>query len=167
MKVYVESILPCGHELAWAEVQKSALLEEVAWPIVTFLAAAGGEPFPERWEQGPPVRCRCYLFGLIPLGTHSLVFDRIDPAAHKIDTLETDWLVRVWNHRISTQPTGDGQTHYSDAVEIHAGLLTFGVWLFANAFYRYRQRRWRKVAQRLEAEHLETEAGFLVGAVVK
>jgi hypothetical protein len=167
MKVYVESILPCGHERAWDEVQKSALLEEVAWPMITFGPAADGAAFPEHWQRGSSVRCRSYLFGLIPLGTRTLTFDRIDPATHEIDTIENDRLVRVWNHRISTQPTFDGQTRYSDEIEIHAGLLTLGVWLFASIFYRHRQHRWQKVAQRLESEPLETQTAWLEGAIAK
>jgi hypothetical protein len=37
----------------------------------------------------------------------------------------------------------------SDEIEIEAGWLTFFVWLFAQWFYRHRQRKWRNVARRL------------------
>ena len=166
MKVYVESVLPCAPQQAWDEVQKSALLKEVAWPLVVIRPVAG-ETLPERWKLGPPVRCRSFLFGLIPLGTRTLIFDRIDPSLREIETRESDPLVRVWNHRVRVQPTSDGQTCYSDEIEIHAGLLTLGVWLFANAFYRHRQRRWRKVARRLDAQRLKTQAGGPEGGTAK
>jgi hypothetical protein len=33
----------------------------------------------------------------------------------------------------------------TDRIELHAGLLTPAVWLFAFMFYRYRHRRWRRL----------------------
>jgi hypothetical protein len=39
----------------------------------------------------------------------------------------------------------EGTTHYTDQVEIQAGLLTPLVWALASIFYRYRQFRWRRL----------------------
>jgi hypothetical protein len=149
MRVHVESILPCDAQRAWAEVQKRALLDEVAWPIVV-LRPAGGGTLPERWFTGMTVRCQIYLFGLIPLGTRTLLFDRVDPVRMQIDTREYDPLVRRWDHRISAQPLAAGKCKYSDTIDIAAGWLTPMVWLFAILFYKHRQRRWRLVARRLQ-----------------
>ena len=49
---------------------------------------------------------------------------------------------------------GVGNTQVEEArrlieIVIEAGPLTLLVWLFANWFYRHRQRRWRRVARRL------------------
>src|SRR5207302_1640781 len=49
------------------------------------------------------------------------------------------------------RPSGDGQTLYSDEILIETGWVTAFVWLFAQWFYRHRQRRWRRVARRLVA----------------
>jgi hypothetical protein len=57
--------------------------------------------------------------------------------------------VRTWNHRIRFRASGQGQTLYSDEVAIDAGWLTLPVWLFALLFYRYRQWRWRDLAEHL------------------
>ena len=92
---------------------------------------------------------RSFLFGLIPLGTRLLFFERVDGRAREIQTRENDPLVRNWDHRITIREATGGQTLYSDRIEIDAGLLTPGVWLFAQWFYRHRQRRWQHVAARL------------------
>ena len=49
---------------------------------------------------------------------------------------------------IEVAPRADGRTDYRDTVEIHAGLGTLPAWLFAQLFYRHRQRRWRALAAR-------------------
>ena len=55
--------------------------------------------------------------------------------------------VKVWDHSISIS-TASGRTRYRDTVTIDAGLFTLPVWLFAQVFYRHRQRRWRSLAKR-------------------
>jgi hypothetical protein len=149
MRVLVESDLPCDADRAWAAVQTTALFHEVVRPLVD-VRPLPGETWPERWAVGTPLRCRSYLFGVVPLGTRTLVFESIDPAAREIRTHEHDALVRRWDHRIAVRPVGPGHCRYSDEVEIEAGLLTPAVWLFAQWLYRHRHRRWRAVAERLQ-----------------
>lgn len=154
MRVYVESILPCSAELAWSAVQTRALLDEVIFPVIV-LRPAQGRQLPDRWALGPKVRCRSYLFGLIPLGTRTLWFERIDQQHFEIQTREWDRLVRRWDHLVRIRPEGAESCCYSDEVEIEAGWRTPFVALFAWFFYRHRQRRWRRVARRVA----EAEAG--------
>lgn len=148
-RVYVESILPCDTDLAWAEVQRSELLLEVARPLVV-IRPLRGEVLPERWAEGETRRCRLYLFGLLPLGTRTLFFERVDSERREIQTREHDRLVRRWDHLIRVQPLEGGRCRYADEIEIEAGLLTPLVGLFARWFYRHRQRRWQAVAKRLQ-----------------
>jgi hypothetical protein len=148
MRVYVESIFPCPASRAWAGVRTSRLLHEVARPLVRF-AAVDARRLPERWQTGETVRCRSFLFGFIPLGVRALHFERVDDAHREIQTREHDALVRRWDDLIRVQPERDNATRYSDEIEIDAGLLTPLVWLFAQVFYRHRQRRWRRIARRL------------------
>lgn len=150
MRVIVQSTLPCDGDLAWAEVQKSALLQHIARPLVSIVPISG-ETFPERWPAAISIRCRSYLFGIVPLGTRTLTFERIDHESHEIQTRESDLLVRRWDHLIRVEPRGAGSCQYSDTIEIDAGLLTPAVWLFARLFYGHRQRRWQNVAKRLQA----------------
>lgn len=148
VRVHMESILPCSAEKAWAEVRKVSLLTEVAHPLVTF-APEAGESLPERWAEGSVVRIRSYLCGLIPLGTRELTVETLSDERREVQTREHDPLVRRWDHRISVGPRGGDTCLYVDEVYIEAGVLTPGVWLFAQCFFRHRHRRWQRVAERL------------------
>jgi hypothetical protein len=148
MKCHRETILACEPALVWREVQRVALLEEIAAPLVRFRLPAG---LPATWPAGETVRLRSYLFGLIPLGERTLTFERVDHEAMEIQTRERDPLIQTWDHLIAVKPAPGGHTRYSDTVEIGAGIFTLPVWLFAHWFYRHRQRRWRWIAARLAA----------------
>ncbi len=55
----------------------------------------------------------------------------------------------AWRHRIAVDDEGWGSTRYLDEIEIAAGVATPFVWVYTQLFYRYRQRRWRRLARRL------------------
>jgi hypothetical protein len=46
---------------------------------------------------------------------------------------------------ITIEPNAAGVV-YRDRVEVRAGVLTPFIWVFAQIFYRHRQRRWRRLA---------------------
>jgi hypothetical protein len=150
MRVYVESLLACSPEKVWEEVQRPALHREIVRPLFRFVPADPPQ-FPERWLEGATMHFKGYLFGIIPLGTHTIFLERIDAAAREIQSRESEPLVRRWDHLVRVRPSGDRQVLYSDEILIDAGWLTPFVWLFAQWFYRHRQRRWRRVARRLSA----------------
>ncbi len=83
MKVYVRSTLRCDPDRAWAEVQRSSLLVEVARPLLV-ISPVKGESMPERWHRGSTVRCTSYLFGIIPLGMRDVFFERVDHRVREI-----------------------------------------------------------------------------------
>lgn len=155
MRVYVETVLDCPPEQVWDEVQRSALLLEVTRPLVR-IVPIDAPLFPERWKEGTTVRCRSYLFGVVPLGTRTILFERIDPAVREIQSRESDPLIRRWDHLVRIRSVDEGRTHYSDEIIIEAGWATIFVGLFVQWFYRHRQRRWRKVACRLVAAKRDT-----------
>jgi hypothetical protein len=146
MKVDVSTELNCSAVKAWNEVQKSALLQQVIWPLAR-IASVDGRSFPERWTEGLTVQCRSYLFGFIPAGVRNLHFQRIDQVNFEILTLENDLLVKSWTHAISIKPLGQDRSIYRDVIDIDAGRLTALVWAWADWFYRHRQRRWRALAK--------------------
>lgn len=92
---------------------------------------------------------RMWLFGVLPLGTQWIVIRHI-ASSEGYDLLDDGHgnLITRWQHLISLRPTPGGFTLYTDTVNIDARWLTFGVWLFANIFYRYRQSRWRRLVQK-------------------
>jgi len=158
MRVHVESRLACDAQTAWSHVKTSAMLVAVSRPMVD-LRPVRGEEFPKTWQQGMTIRCRSFLFGFLPQGTRELFFERVDDAALEIQTREHDALIRRWDHLLRVRPVSEKahghsqkaneapHCHYSDTVEIEAGWLTLGVWLFAVCFYRHRHRRWKKMAE--------------------
>ena len=148
MKVDVSTDLDCSAAKVWNEVQKSALLLHVIWPL-TRIGTSGLPDLPERWRQGQEVQCRVYVFGFISLGVRDLYFKKIDQRAYRIVTHESDRLVRSWDHTISVTPLGPNRSKYRDVIDIDAGHLTGLVWAWTNWFYRHRQRRWRALSRTL------------------
>ena len=147
MIVDISTTLDCSAAKAWNEVQKSSLLLHVIWPLMRVVST--GAPFPERWSEGPTIQCRLFVFVVIPLGEHTIRFEKIDQKNREIHSREHGRLVRQWDHGISIKPLDDSRSTYRDTNDIDAGSLTFVVWAWAKWFYRHRQRRWRALAKAL------------------
>jgi hypothetical protein len=151
MLVRVSTLLDCPPSKAWQEVQTSKLLDYVVSPLVKFIPVQPSQ-FPLVWMDGKYL-VRLMLLGVIPFGRHWIVISRPTPmggSENQINELLDDGygdIISKWQHLISIQATSDGRTRYTDTIEIAAGVLTLGVWLYANLFYRHRQRRWRKLVQ--------------------
>jgi hypothetical protein len=148
MKVDVATSLDCSADAAWTEVQTSALLHHVIWPLARVTPVAP-QRLPERWCEGETVQCRSYIFSIIPIGVHTIYVERVDQRSREITFREKDALVRSWDHTISITPTSSRQAVYRDVIDIDAGPLTILVWAWASWFYRHRQRRWRALARTL------------------
>jgi ligand-binding SRPBCC domain-containing protein len=101
------------------------------------------------WQEGERLVGRIWLFGVVPLHRHHLTVERIDHAARRLRSDEHGGLVRTWRHDIVVAPVDERCCRYTDRVELDAGWATLPVAAFAWAFYRYRQRRWRRLAPRL------------------
>jgi hypothetical protein len=151
MKLRIASIFDAPPERVWDEVRTTRLLRHVAAPLIVFDPV---EPpvLPEIWPEGRH-RVRMRALGILPIGRQWIVTSMPDPEEHargvyRIRDEGSGDLVRVWDHRIVIRARPDGRTDYADEVEVHAGLLTPVVWLFAHVFYRYRQARWRRLIAR-------------------
>jgi hypothetical protein len=147
MKLKLSTRLNCAPKTAWQYVLTPALLEYVAHPLVRF-EAVDAPHFPEQWIEGD-YKSRLRLFGFVSFGEQTIGI-RINEARQKENTfyeLLDDGhsnLIPIWRHRITLEAR-EGQTLYTDELELRAGLFTPFVWLFAFLFYRHRQRRWRKL----------------------
>ncbi len=119
------------------KLQKLETLQFIAKPYAAFEPLGAAETV---WTAGTTSEYRFRLFGVIPFGTHRIHIVRFDPEG--IRSREGNAHVRVWNHDITLVPTDDGHTTYTDRVEIRAGWKTPHVWIWANAFYAHRQRKW-------------------------
>lgn len=146
MHLRLETTLPAPADWVWQQVQTCALLRRVTWPLLTF-SPAGTTPLPPSWTVGICCELKLHLFGLLPLGQHTIRIVGIHPHQHRLDTEERGSLARVWRHSIRVEPIDQHRCRYADELEIvgRAG-LTWPVWCFAQLFYRYRQGRWRRWA---------------------
>ena len=144
--VTLSTTLACTPDAAWERVQTSALLLHVAAPLIRF-TPKGAAAFPERWQPGE-YRAWMWLFGVLPIGWQAVVISEPpgDGATRFIRDNGYGPLIRRWDHWIAIAPGPGGTTHYTDRVEVAAGLLTPLIAGFARVFYAHRQRRWRALA---------------------
>jgi ligand-binding SRPBCC domain-containing protein len=161
-RLELTTILDAPPERVWAAVRTPAVLEHVAAPLVTFEPV---EPpaFPETWDEDEYL-VAIRLFGVLPLGRQWVRVRYVtvrETPGEQFYQLRDDGsgsLASTWDHRITLRETADGVTAYTDEVRVEAGVLTSLVWLFAHAFYRYRQRRWRRLVARWATEASATDS---------
>jgi ligand-binding SRPBCC domain-containing protein len=146
MLVRVTTRLPASPDVVWDTVKRADTLRYVTRGLLGFRVQ--GET-PEVLAEGETYRMRLLFFGVIPGWRHEIHVARVDDQAHEIHTEERGGPVRSWRHRIMVDEEGWGSTRYFDEIEIQAGPLTWFVWFYAQLFYRYRQRRWRRLAKRI------------------
>lgn len=140
----ISTTFDCTAEQLWDEISRPASLRFVSAPLLHFDPLVPGELDGE-WVVGKTYALRLSLLGFLPAGEHRITLVTIDRAANLIESKESGALAPVWNHTIRFYPLENGKLHYTDEIEIQAGLLTGVVWAFAHLFYRHRQRRWKKL----------------------
>jgi hypothetical protein len=138
MNIRVTSIFPADREIVFEKLQEISTLQYICSPIAKFT---------------PLNKCHiwiaeaCFTFNLrvmgLNFGVHTINVDRFDLTL--ISTREHNESVPIWNHTITLEKHGDNCTKYTDIVEIKAGFKTFFIWIWANVFYRHRQKKWRKL----------------------
>ena len=142
MLARISTVFACTEKQLWDKIIEPKSLQFVAAPLLRFEPLVAGDLDGE-WVVGKTYVVRLSSLGFIPLGQHRIRIVAIDRTANTIESQESGSLARVWNHTIHFQPSGAGQLHYTDEIEIKAGLLTIFIWAFAHLFYRHRQRRWK------------------------
>lgn len=142
MLVKVSTTLPCTSAELWRKIIEPASLQFVASPILAFVPQSDGD-LSGQWQVDTPYHLKLYFLKIIPLGRHTIKLVKLDKETNTIISRESGHLARVWNHTISFHDREPGSLNYTDEIEIKAGWLTPGIWLFAQLFYRHRQRRWK------------------------
>ena len=102
-----------------------------------------------QWREGETVVGWVFLFGFLPFSRHHLHIARIDDATRTLSSCEFGGVITTWNHDIEVAPIDRTTCRYRDRIEIEAGFLTPVIVVYANWFYRMRQRRWRALAKGL------------------
>lgn len=149
--VTFSSELPVSADRAYALAQTLETFEFVVSPVLRLAlpdeqrAAAQAD---DAFRVGAEYSGRLWYFKVIPAWTHRLKIISGGPkgdGVFEIYTNESSGPVRVWNHRLTFEPTGDASCRYTDRIEIPAGAVGFGTKLFVSVFFRYRHRRWQKL----------------------
>lgn len=140
MVVRKTSVFPASRETVFEKLQELETLQYIARPYATFEPAG---PVTSVWRVGSESSFHFRLFGIILYGIHTIRIVRVDPEG--ISSREENPHVPIWNHDIDLVKLDEHQTEYTDKVEVHAGWKTLFIWLWANAFYRHRQRKWIKL----------------------
>ncbi|MDQ0063348.1 hypothetical protein [Paenibacillus harenae] len=142
MLVKVMSVFNCDSEKLFHEVKKSKSLVYIGKPLVKFVQLPK-HPLPEVWEDGKyPIKM--YILGFIPMGKQWIVISVHNDNKRIRDNGYSN-LIKKWDHNIHLTDIGDNKTLYVDTIDINAGILTYFIVLFANVFYRWRQKRWSKL----------------------
>ena len=150
-KLTVSSYLDMDISEAWKEVQKSSLLEFVCKGKINFKPIDSG--FPKYWEKGMEIKTKMLMYGFIPFGgIHTLKFVDVDHNNFILLTNEKNSLVRIWNHKIEMNLLDENKIKYKDEIELYAGFITGFVALWAESFYKFRQRRWKIVAEKIKTK---------------
>jgi hypothetical protein len=142
MIVKVSSIIKTTPEILWEQIQRTKSLQYISAPILYFIPKKD-TVLKDGWETNKEYNLSLFLLKFIPLGQHKIVINKISQDTNEIVSSESGLLAKTWNHKIKFDAINSKQIMYTDTVEIKAGLLTIFIWLFAQIFYRHRQRRWR------------------------
>ena len=145
MIVRKTSLFSTCREKVFEKLQRSDTLQYVAAPYASFTPV--NKDIDMVWQIGSTSSYGFKLFGIIPFGTHTIHIERFD--IDGIQSREHNEHVPLWDHKITLRDAGT-QTEYTDEVEILAGWKTPFIWLWANAFYAHRQRKWIRLLQSME-----------------
>ena len=151
MRIELETRLACRPESAWRKLMEPALLVHIASPLIRFVPI-DPPALPTRWAEGR-YRVAMRVLGMIPIGAQWVGLELPDGPEpegwpRRVRDDGSGDLAKRWDHWIEIAPHPEGGTRYVDRVDVEAGWLTLGVWLFAQLFYRHRQSRWRRLAER-------------------
>jgi hypothetical protein len=140
--IRVTSVFPVSVDVVWDKLQRFDTLQYIARPYAAFKPLGGTAV---TWREGDTSRFALRLFGVIPLGIHTIDVLTFDRETLTVRTREGNKRVPVWNHKILLKPLGGNKTEYTDEVELFAGFATPIVRAWSAAFYCHRQRKWRKL----------------------
>lgn len=146
MIIKVSTVFDATTDMVWEKIVNPKVLQRISFPLLTFTPKSGTD-FSQQWCVDSTHEVSLHLGGLIPLGSHSIRITKMNRIQNEIISKESGDLVKIWNHNIRFTQKG-GCVEYCDEVEIKAGIMTLPICLFANLFYRHRQRKWKIILKR-------------------
>ena len=146
MTVRRTSIFPASRDIVFSKLQELSTLQYVAKPYASFVPVNQNQL--TSWAEGSTSAYRFRLFGFIPFGIHTIHIERFD--IDGVSSKEGNKHVPVWNHKIYMKDRGD-ETVYTDEVDIDTGWKTVLIWIWANAFYAHRQKKWIRLLKKVDS----------------
>lgn len=143
--IHVTTVLPADADRVWEAMQHPASFLYVCRGLLGWPALSGRT---SPVVEGEARTGWLMLFHVVPLHRHTIHVVRVDRQERRIETEERGGVLRRWHHVLHVEPAGNGRSRYSDTVDVDAGPLTPLVAGFGTALYRYRQRRWHRLARR-------------------
>ncbi len=147
MRLTISSILDCSLLEACEAIAQPRTMQFVSAPLLTFDASA----LPTRWHVGK-FAVRLKLLSFVPIGSQTIGIELpASPSPDQVSLRDNGHgaIARVWDHRIQLNAIGARQCQYTDELRVEAGWWTPAVWVFAQIFYRHRQRRWKVLLRQL------------------
>ena len=157
--VTVQTELEAPPHAVWRAVPTPAAFRHVTRGLIDFQPREGQTDESKPWDTGAWVAGRLRVLG-VPFSQHRISIESIDHDRRVLSTNESGGPIRRWRHLIAVEavPGDDRRSRYTDRIEIEAGVLTPLIAGFAHAFYRLRQRRWRRLAPVLAAVSTDASA---------
>jgi hypothetical protein len=147
MIINIETELKISYETIIKYIHLSKTLDYIAKPLLIF-EPENRDEYPNIWVNGK-YQVRMKLFGFLPFGKQNFVIEKVKEN-HSDEFIFRDNgygdFIATWDHWIFIRKTTDeNKVKYIDRIEIKAGVLTLFIASFAAVFYRWRQRRWKKL----------------------
>ncbi|NIK75296.1 hypothetical protein FHS15_000394 [Paenibacillus castaneae] len=75
MIISMRSAMKISPNLLWSNLSSTSTFQKVSSPLMRF-KYAGHTAFPTHWSEGETYKLNMFLFGFIPLGEHSISFNK-------------------------------------------------------------------------------------------
>jgi hypothetical protein len=128
------------------QIARPQVMLYVAKPLIRFKLLTPTS-WPTQWADGGRYRVSIRLFGIIPLGWQEILTHIVhaEPNLYEFEDRGFGLLTKRWHHRIILKANGQHSTRYTDELDVQAGCFTPFSYAFAWIFYRWRQRRLRRL----------------------
>lgn len=145
MKATIRSTFPLPLKDVRALTMRPTTMQTIAHPVLKFSPVQPKE-LPDEWKPNEVYRVNLCSLQIIPLGWYDIkiTIEEDTPTLCVARDRGHGRFITIWDHVITLERRGD-ETAYTDSVDVHAGILTPLVYVFAQFFYRHRQRRWKKI----------------------
>ncbi|MBB3109869.1 hypothetical protein FHS18_001932 [Paenibacillus phyllosphaerae] len=144
----MKSKMKANPAVLWGWLGDPAVFRKVTAPVMEF-RSEHPESFPDRWQEGRSYQMNMYLFGIVPLGYHTIHFRSIDDGNRQFQTMESGRFIRHWEHTMRVRVNGQGDTYFEDELVIRSGALTIFIYVGAYLFFLYRHWRIRNLLRRI------------------